>query len=260
MENFRIYGSQPFNVAVIHGGPGVRGEMAPVARELSKVNGALEPLQAADSIDGQIQELRVILEEQGRLPVTLIGHSWGAWLSFMVTAKYPAIVKKLILIGSGPFDEEYVPVMNETRAGRLTKEENLQMQLLMETLNDSNAPHKTEIFEKFGRLMSKVDSFHPIPSQNDLIELQPEIFEKVMKEALDLRKSGALLNLGRKIECPVIAIHGDYDPHPFQGVEKPLSQILKSFQLYLLKDCGHNPWEELFAKDQFFEILKREIR
>jgi hypothetical protein len=35
MKNLRIYGKAPFNVAVIHGGPGAVGEMAPVARELS---------------------------------------------------------------------------------------------------------------------------------------------------------------------------------------------------------------------------------
>ena len=33
MKNLRKYGKPPFNVAVIHGGPGVPGEMAPVARD-----------------------------------------------------------------------------------------------------------------------------------------------------------------------------------------------------------------------------------
>lgn len=33
MKNLRKYGNAPFNIAVIHGGPGVPGEVAPVARE-----------------------------------------------------------------------------------------------------------------------------------------------------------------------------------------------------------------------------------
>ncbi|MHA2061833.1 MAG: alpha/beta fold hydrolase, partial [Candidatus Sifarchaeia archaeon] len=37
MKNLRIYGNKPFNIAVLHGGPGAPGEMAPVARELSSV-------------------------------------------------------------------------------------------------------------------------------------------------------------------------------------------------------------------------------
>ncbi len=54
MKNLRKYGKAPFKVAVIHGGPGAPGEMAPVARELSSVSGVLEPLQTATTIEGQI--------------------------------------------------------------------------------------------------------------------------------------------------------------------------------------------------------------
>ena len=57
MDNLRMYGSKPYFVAVIHGGPGVPGEMAPVARELSLNTGILEPLQAAETVEGQVEEL-----------------------------------------------------------------------------------------------------------------------------------------------------------------------------------------------------------
>ena len=33
MKNLKVYGNVPFGVDVIHGGPGVSGEMAPVARD-----------------------------------------------------------------------------------------------------------------------------------------------------------------------------------------------------------------------------------
>ena len=89
MKNLRKYGKAPFKVAVIHGGPGAPGEMAPVARELSLVSGVLEPLQTAATIEGQIGELKDILKKNGHLPVTLIGWSWGAWLSFIFAAQYP---------------------------------------------------------------------------------------------------------------------------------------------------------------------------
>ncbi len=104
MKNLRKYGNKPFNVAVIHGGPGAPGEMAPVARELSSVRGVLEPLQTATTVEGQVQELKAVLEKNGDLPVTLIGFSWGAMLSFIFTARYPSFVKKLILIGSGAYE------------------------------------------------------------------------------------------------------------------------------------------------------------
>jgi hypothetical protein len=37
MKTIRRYGNSPFSVAVVHGGPGALGEMAPVAMELSRV-------------------------------------------------------------------------------------------------------------------------------------------------------------------------------------------------------------------------------
>ena len=68
MENLRRYGHKPFNVAVIHGGPGAPGEMAPIARELSSSTGVLEPLQTAMTIEGQVQELKAILKKNGDIP------------------------------------------------------------------------------------------------------------------------------------------------------------------------------------------------
>ncbi|MCG7853028.1 MAG: alpha/beta hydrolase, partial [Methanosarcinaceae archaeon] len=88
----RKYGSAPFSVAVIHGGPGAAGEMAPVARELAPVCGTLEPLQTSASIDGQVRELQTILKTHGDIPVILVGHSWGAWLSFIFTSRHPGYV------------------------------------------------------------------------------------------------------------------------------------------------------------------------
>ncbi|MGA3094252.1 MAG: alpha/beta hydrolase, partial [Dehalococcoidales bacterium] len=39
MMNLRKHGNAPFGVAVIHGGPGAPGEMAPVAKEMAKTRG-----------------------------------------------------------------------------------------------------------------------------------------------------------------------------------------------------------------------------
>jgi len=61
--NSRIYGNKPYFVAVIHGGPGAAGEMAPVARELSLNTGVLEPLQTTETIEIQMEELQDIKEK-----------------------------------------------------------------------------------------------------------------------------------------------------------------------------------------------------
>ena len=88
------------------------------------------------------------------------------------------------------------------------------------------------------------------------MECDPDIYQAVWREASILRQTGELLDLCKKILCPVIAIHGDYDPHPFVGVREPLQAALKSFQFILLEDCGHMPWIEKRAKDKFYSILR----
>ena len=71
MQNPRIYGDPPYQVALLHGGPGAGGEMAPVARELAGDRGVLEPIQTAN--DGTI----VILYEG---PEPLEKGVWHDWI------------------------------------------------------------------------------------------------------------------------------------------------------------------------------------
>jgi len=259
MTNLRIYGKAPFSLAVIHGGPGAGREMAPVARELASDWGVLEPLQTAASVEGQIEELKTILGKNGALPVTLIGFSWGAWLSFIFAANYPAIVEKLILIGSGGYKEKYAARIGETRLNRLSEEDRKEIKSLIEVLDNPTVEDKSTAFARFGALSLKADAYDPIIYEPEVIDCRVGIFQSVWKDAAKLRRSGKLLELGKQIKCPVTAIHGDYDPHPAEGVQGPLAATLKSFRFILLKNCDHMPWIERQARTKFYAILKQEL-
>lgn len=259
MKSLRKYGKAPHCVALIHGGPGAPGEMAPVARELSTKWGILEPIQTAHTIRGQVEELRAVLEKNNVLPVMLVGYSWGAWLGLIVAARYPSLVQKLILISSGPFEEKYALDIMKVRLHRLGREERREVLSLIESFNDSNSRDLNGKMSRFGQLISKSDSFDPISQEGEALETQYEIFHNVWKEAEALRSNGELLRFARQIKCPVTAIHGDYDPHPAKGVEEPLSKILQDFRFILINDCGHTPWIEKHAEHEFFRILRREL-
>jgi pimeloyl-ACP methyl ester carboxylesterase len=262
-KNPRIYGNAPFEIAVIHGGPGAPGEMAPVAQRLSSDWGIIEPFQTEITIAGQLEELGNILERYANLPVALIGFSWGAWLSFLFAAKYPKFVKKLILIGSGPFEERYAGNIMKTRSERLSKEDQAKVDLAMKILNDQTSTDRDRAFANLGELLSKADDYDPIANVQEEpkpIDCNVEIFQNTWAEAGEMRRSGRLLEFGNLIHCQVAAIHGDYDPHPAGGVEKPLYRILKDFRFILLKECGHKPWIERQARDEFYRILKNELR
>ncbi|MFC1944836.1 alpha/beta fold hydrolase [Chloroflexota bacterium] len=260
MENLRIYGDSPFRAAVIHGGPGSPGNMAPVAQELSRDFGIIEPLQTAASLEGQVQELRGVVEKNAVLPLTLIGSSWGAMLSYIFSAYYPALVRKCILVGSGVYDDVYASRIQETRLSRLSEGDRQEALALLSTIDDPDHTEKDKSFYRLGMLFSVADAYDPLPYDDEVIEAQFHIFQRVWGDAAQLRSSGKLLELGRQIQCPVVAIHGDYDPHPAEGIQRPLSTVLKSFKFVLLKNCGHLPWIERSARDQFFRILKEALK
>jgi len=259
MENLRKYGEKPFNIALLHGGPGAPGEMAPVARELSSTGGILEPFQTASSVEGQVQELNKVLKESADLPVVLTGWSWGAWLGFIFTARYPLCVSKLILIGSGAFEEKYAACIMGDRLNRLGEKERAELLSLIELLDNPATMDKNAYMARFGRLIAKADSYDPLPYTSELLEYQYDINQRVWAQASELRSSGRLLEPGRNIRCPVVAIHGDYDPHLAKGVKDPLSRVLKDFRFIMLEKCGHQPWIERAARDEFYRILKSEI-
>jgi pimeloyl-ACP methyl ester carboxylesterase len=259
MDNFRTYGDPPYSIAVIHGGPGALGEMAPVARELSRTYGVLEPLQTASTLVGQLRELRDLLESFSSRPVTLIGHSWGAMLGYLFTAQNPPLIKKLILVASGVFDEAYAPQVTATRMSRLTAKERGKLHAIMERLNDPGIPDKDALLMRYVEIFSRTDLFDPFPKATELVQYDYASFEQAWRDMERLRASGALLAYGRQITCPVVAVHGDYDPHPADGVMVPLSRIVRDFRFILLDRCGHYPWRERHARERFYEVLTGEL-
>jgi pimeloyl-ACP methyl ester carboxylesterase len=263
MKNLRTRGKPPYKVVVVHGGPGAPGSIAPVARELAKDMGILEPLQTKNSIDGQVEELAGVLKKNADIPAVLIGHSWGAWLVYLVAARHPSLVKKIIMVGSGSFVQKYADNMFTERLDRLSEKDRVKVLETIEIIRNPATKEKDKnvSFARFGDLMAKADTFAPLPPEPDPEPLpaSEEINRKVWEEAVLLRISGELLEMGRQIKCPVIAIHGDYETHSAEGVKGPLAGILKDFRFILLGKCGHEPWLEKYARDEFYRVLREEV-
>ncbi|MES0329782.1 MAG: alpha/beta hydrolase, partial [Dehalococcoidales bacterium] len=124
---------------------------------------------------------------------------------------------------------------------------------------DPATPDKDALFTRLGKLMAGADSYEPLSQDTEILECRYDIYKSVWPQAAKLRHSGRLLELGKRISCPVVAIQGEYDPHPAAGVKEPLGRVLKDFRFFLLAKCGHHPWMERQAKDEFYGILKREL-
>ena len=245
-------GPTPSTIVVVHGGPGAAGEIAPLAEELARRgHGVLEPYQTQKTVTGQIEELHQAVQRECSKPITLIGWSWGAWLGCFLAAKYPEVVGKLILVGSGPFEARDSETINGTRLSRLNEDERLEYKSLMEAFDDpENATRLMELFDK-------MDGYATDDAPHPPVEIDASIHVPVWNEAAEMRSSGELLDVVSEIRCPVLAIHGDHDPHPAEGVERPLRAHLPKFTFKLLERCGHKPWREIYAKEAFFTELEK---
>jgi pimeloyl-ACP methyl ester carboxylesterase len=172
-------------------------------------------------------------------------------------------------VSSGPFQKKYVPQIMKTRLSRLKPKLRKELEFYVKLMNNQTVDKnlfnrlvkKTKRgfeFTKFGKLISQADSYQPLPIKNRA-DIRLDILQNVWQQAEKMRKTGRLLKMGEKIICPVLAIHGDYDPHPAQGVKIPLSKTIKHFRFILIKHCGHTPWLEKAACNKFFNVLKKEI-
>lgn len=258
MDNLRTYGPEPYDLVLLHGGPGAPGSMEAIARRLSISFGVLEPLILSSSIKDQIEELHSIMTSNTTTPLFLIGHSWGAWLGYLYASIHPDLVRKVIMIGAPPFKEEYVHLVNEIRTSRLTDSERKDFE--MAWLQFENIPNDSDSLpSSLVYYLSKTDIFDPLPDETVPSKFNPAVFKSVWAEASLLRSTGKLLEYAKEIRCPVVAIHGDFDPHPADGVKFPLSEILPDFRFNLLERCGHYPWKEKFGKDILYKIFYKEM-
>jgi len=165
-------------------------------------------------------------------------------------------VKKLILVSSAPFREEYAAGIQTTRLARLTDSERREIRSMTEAMKDPTVSEKDAMLARFGQLFAKADAYDPVTVASEESEVCWDIHIRVWREAAQLRSSGRLLAFAGNIACPVLAIHGDSDPHPAEGVRRPLAAALADFKLVLLKNCGHKPWIERQAAGAFYEVLK----
>lgn len=249
----RKYGQPPYSVAVIHGGPGAIGSVACIARELSVTMGVIEPLQSKYSINELIGELNNQLKENSNAPLTLIGHSWGAFLSLLYAGSHPENVKQIILVGCAPLADEYVPSITERRLRNLSEDEGRLFLQLLDELEDAG---KNDSLQQLEKLVEKSDNYQLLSLDEDALPVDNIMYSRIWNEAKKMRSSGELIDRIKKVNRPVYIIQGEYDPHPIEGITEPLELAGIPFKHHLLPHCGHSPFKEKLAIRQFYSILQ----
>lgn len=252
----RRYGKAPFHVLFLHGGPGAAGSVAGACQELGQYIGVLEPWQSKKSISALIEELEEQIRDFAQTPLTLIGHSWGAWLSLLYAAQHPQQIQSLIWIGCPPLEESYAGIINQRRLANLSEKERSAFRLALDTLQDPSAPGHSQALHTLDLLAQKADNVCPLEEELEIPPADEQIFTSVWPQAAALRAQGTLLKAVQMLCFPITLIHGEQDPHPPQGVSAPLTRLQVPFTEIILPRCGHTPWIEKYARADFFRLLR----
>lgn len=252
----RLYGKSPYKIVLVHGGPGAIGSLKGFAQELNELSqiGVMEAIQSKYSIAELIEELHNQIKENCSDKVSLIGHSWGAWLAVLFAEKYPELIRHVILVGSGPLEDKYVSQIGARRFQKLSEEDGAIFQRLIDNqATDRDMEIIPYIFEKSDNYCLENTEAHRADRTDS------QMHNMIWEEAAKLRTKGELLKSFKNMKNKIILIQGKADPHPAEGITEPLQKNGVACETYILEKCGHSPFMEKYAKDAFYNILLKII-
>jgi pimeloyl-ACP methyl ester carboxylesterase len=250
------HGPRGRTVLVLHGGPGAPGSAGLLARALADPLHVLEPWQRTSSdtpltVAQHIEDLAAaVSHESSSEKPALVGESWGAMLALAFTAAYPDRISALGLVGCGTFDRRSRAELHRTLEERTTPDLREQLAKLAERVTDENermarAHALSDHLYTFSRAVddhvARVDLKGHTESWNDMVRLQ---YADVYPAAFV------------SITCPVLMLHGSYDPHPGGLIRDSLREFIPHLEYIELDRCGHSPWVEEHARDRFLSILR----
>lgn len=272
---YRLFGSGPDTLVVIHGGPGLTidyflEDLTPLAANHTLIfydqRGAGRSTLVSDSVslDAQrfVEDLEAIRKHFGLERLALLGHSWGSAVVALYAMKHPERVSKLIIAGALPLlrqqltdafrrleasrDSSTLRRMRELREARLADPGNANVcreyyVLWFEAFyGDRSAAARSKGDFCGGTLQSRHNKMSSV-----------DRFTMASLGQWDWRSTLS------KIQTPTLVIHGTSDPLPMEGA-KAWASTMPNARLLLLEGVGHFPYLEV--PDRFFKAVDQFLR
>ena len=251
----RAYGTSGPFVAVLHGGPGAPGYMAPVARELAHTFRVLEPLQrgAGDvllTVARHVEDLGEVLTSRcGEAQAVLAGHSWGAMLALAYAAAHPDRVASIVLIGCGTFDVAARARFRAIIDARMDDGLRRRVDRLTDDYRDAD-----ERLRIRAELTLPLYSHDVDPAAAGFEGCDARAHQETWDDMMRLQTAGVYPRAFEVIHAPAIMLHGAADPHPGSMIRASLEPYLPQLEYVEWERCGHYPWLEP-VRDDFFHAL-----
>jgi pimeloyl-ACP methyl ester carboxylesterase len=252
----RAYGdpSSP-TVLVLHGGPGAPGHLEPLARGLAEHFHVLEPLQRGSgpeplTVARHVADLDELVLSCRDEPPALVGSSWGAMLALAHGAAHPERRCPLVLIGCGTFDHRARKRLQQRIDERMSAQLRERLASLEREIADPD-----ERLAAMGRLISPIFSYDLAVAEPESLEYDARAHRETWDDMVRLQDEGLYPASFSAIRAPVLMLHGAFDPHPGTMIRDSLLPFIPQLEYREWERCGHYPWLERAAREEFFAVL-----
>lgn len=254
-------------VIVLHGGPGLSQDyLLPQMALLAEHNllifydqrgcglstGALIPEQI--NIKIYMEDIDAIRKSLGVEKISLLGHSWGGFLSMHYAISHPDSVDKLILVSSLPASSEDVDLFIAEWTKRMIPYFEELHAIEASDLYIAGDPETVAkqlkiVFRTYLYKSEDVDKLRLCRSQKAV--LNGFKVHEIFLNNVFMKSFNLFHDLG-KLQCPTLIIHGDTDPIPLDTAEH-INKAIPHSRLSVIERCGHFPYVE--QPEVFFKII-----
>ena len=267
---YRMVGSGPDTIIVLHGGPGftqdyLAADLEPLATSHGLLfydqRGAGKSTLVTDSasLAGSrfAEDVEALRSHFKMEKVTLLGHSWGTGVAALYAERYPDRVGQLILVGSMPLTRKgLMGAFAGIAAGRDSAEtRRMEEAMAARQADPGNKDHCLTYYRIWFHPFF-VDSTAIGRSKGDFCAGTPESRTNIIQSV----DKYTFVSLGdydwrptlRAVTARSIVIHGSEDPLPVDGARE-YARALPNSRLLLFNGVGHFMYVE--SPDSFFAAV-----
>src|SRR5687768_1265939 len=107
-----------------------------------------------------------------------------------------------------------------------------------------------------GRLMTRVYGYDVDEVDTKVDVLAAQAYEQTWADMIRLQGDGFYPAAIAAVDVPGLMLNGDVDPHPGSLIAEDLRRYIPHLEYRELAKCGHSPWLERQARDEFFASLE----
>lgn len=258
---YRVEGSGPETLVVVHGGPGnslesVRLDLEPLARNRRIIyydqrgNGRSDLIDAPErlAIDHHIADLDAVRRHLGLERMNLLGNSWGGILVSAYAAAHPGRIERMILHAPAPPRLSDLGLMSaaiERRgAERLTLEQWRDYRRIADWRHWLSAPDPIATCRAFMAVIFRLYVYDPaatLPFRGDVCAGEREAVRRQQLTNMTIWRSLGGFDLrpgAARVTAPVLVVHGVADVVPQSGSEAWAASYPDA-RLLLMRRSGH---------------------